>query len=401
MKLLMKWVMLGAAATLGAAPAGAADASVYLTEVPDYAWYFGCMPTASGNLMGFWDRHGFPDFYTGPANGGVAPLDNNGNPSDPPGTSHYGIVSMWASRAGVDGRPANQPGHVDDYYVGYDSAAPDPYVTAHRAEHAPDCLADFIGASQLKWTNMANECNGNIDGFCFNYWDASGEPRTNFVPSGAAGLPPRDVQSGLRAWTRFRGYDCTVISQLTVFNPHTPSGKGFTFADMQAEIDAGYPVLLFLQSYNQTSSTVGLVPNVNPEIHSMLAYGYYVNAGVSYVRYRTSWAEGDKLSVWGPQNWQANMPVRGVIRYHPLPRIRQWQYSAASSSLTLQWDGPAAILYDQVQGTTRPAQGFVVEMSPSLWPPAFAALSPVLTTNTFSIANCPAPALFRVKVVKP
>ncbi|MBE7503224.1 MAG: hypothetical protein HS113_23645 [Verrucomicrobiales bacterium] len=47
---------------------------VYLTDVPDYEWHAGCFGTATGNLMGFWDRHGFPDFYTGPTAGGEAPL---------------------------------------------------------------------------------------------------------------------------------------------------------------------------------------------------------------------------------------------------------------------------------------------------------------------------------------
>jgi hypothetical protein len=201
---------LGAAAGFWAVQARAAEASVYLTEVPDYIWEWGCMPTASGNLMGFWDRHGLPDFYTGPVNGGVAPLNNTG--------ANAGIISMWASQAGQDERPADQPGHADDYWVtqsSYESTAPDPWIAARGVEHTPDCLADFIGASQLKWTNLAGECSGNIDGFCFNYWDASGDRRTNYVPSEAAGLPARDVQSGLRAWTQYRGYDCTVISQLT------------------------------------------------------------------------------------------------------------------------------------------------------------------------------------------
>ncbi len=52
--------------------------NVYLTEVPDYEWWAGCFGTATGNLMGYWDRHGFPDFYTGPTAGGVAPLTSGG-----------------------------------------------------------------------------------------------------------------------------------------------------------------------------------------------------------------------------------------------------------------------------------------------------------------------------------
>ena len=52
-----------------------ADENVYLTGVPDYDWEFGCFGTATGNLMGYWDRHGLPDFYLGPTGGGLAPLD--------------------------------------------------------------------------------------------------------------------------------------------------------------------------------------------------------------------------------------------------------------------------------------------------------------------------------------
>src|SRR5262245_21380791 len=84
-----------------------AQSYVYIDDVPDYTWYAGCFGTASGNLMGFWDRNGFPDFYTGPTGGGLAPLETFS-------TGNKGIRSMWASKAGVDGRPANQYGHIDD-----------------------------------------------------------------------------------------------------------------------------------------------------------------------------------------------------------------------------------------------------------------------------------------------
>src|SRR5678816_4197122 len=100
--------------------------NVYLTGVPDYAWYYGCMGTASGNLMGYWDRHGFPDFYTGPSNGGLAPLSLSNN---------IGVISLWASAAGWDGRPTNSPGHVDDYYVAFENTGADPFATPGRAEH--------------------------------------------------------------------------------------------------------------------------------------------------------------------------------------------------------------------------------------------------------------------------
>src|SRR5687768_17198106 len=147
-----------------------ADSDVYLLEVPDYSWYAGCFGTACGNLMGYWDRHGTADFYTGPTAGGVAPLDN--------WSTNVGIRSLWANRAGFDGRPADQPGHIDDYWefyindgiYSYQDTDPDAYARLGRPEHAPDCIGDFIGLSQRKWTNMNGECDGNIDAYSFVYW---------------------------------------------------------------------------------------------------------------------------------------------------------------------------------------------------------------------------------------
>jgi hypothetical protein len=391
MKALLKWaigIWFCLLATIPAWPA----VNVYLTSVPDYAWFYGCMGTASGNLMGYWDRHGLPDFYTGKANGGLAPLNTSGNNS--------GIISMWASKAGFDGRPANMPGHLDDYWANFESTADDPYIAAGRTEHAPDCTGDFIGLSQKKWTNMAGECSGNVDGFCFVYWDTNGDRRVNFTPDATAGGPALDTQSGLRSWTRYRGYDCEVFTQLTDFNPNVPPGKGFTFDDLKAEIDRGYPVLLFLQSFAQASRSLGPITNANPNIHAMLAYGYYLSNGRSYVRYRTSWASGDSsLSEWTSKIWQADLPVRGVIGYHPLPRIRLC--SASQGNLFLRWDGPASDLYDSTTGTTTRVHRYMVEMSSSMSPPDFAPVSSVLNTNTFTVTNCPSPAYFRVKLTGP
>jgi len=388
---LLKLVIGGWLWLLAAMPAHSAT-NVYLTSVPDYAWFYGCMGTASGNLMGYWDRHGFPDFYTGPVNGGVAPLNTVGN--------NQGIISLWASKAGFDGRPADMPGHLDDYWISFEGAEEDPYLAAGRTEHTPNCIGDFIGLSQNKWTNMAGECSGNLDGYCFVYWDTNGDRRVNFTPDAAAGEPTVDTQSGLRAWTRYRGYDCDVFTQLANFNRTVPAGKGFTFADLKAEIDLGYPVLLFLQSFTQTSRPLGPNTNANPSIHAMLAYGYYLNNGRSYVRYRTSWASGDNsLREWASILWEADLPLRGVIGYHPLPKIRRCSVSA--SDLSLRWEGPAADLYDSTEGKARRVHGYVVEMSSSMSPSDFVPVSSVLTTNAFTVTNCPSPAYFRVRLTTP
>jgi hypothetical protein len=381
-----------------------ASENVLLTEVPDYSWYAGCFGTASGNLMGYWDRHGFPDFYTGPTAGGVAPLSSDG--------VNVGIRSMWASRAGFDGRPATQFGHIDDYWLfyqddvsfSYESTAPDPYLTAGRGEHPPDCIGDFIGLSQKKWGNLNGECDGNIDAFSFVFWDKAGDIRTNYLPADTNGLWIPDIPSGLRAWTRYRGSDADVFSQLADFNPTVQPGKGFSFADLKAEIDAGYPVLIYLQNYNQLSRSLPGMNRANPEMHGMLAYGYYVaDSGNQYVRYKTSWGgSGDNtLSLWNSNVWQAQLPVRGFIGYHPLPQITR--LTPAGNSVQIAWNGPSSTLSNLLTQTTSPLHRYVVERATQLIPPNFQAVTDPNTDRSAILTNCcpDQAAFYRVRIVPP
>ncbi len=362
--------------------------NVVLLDVPDYTWHAGCFGTGTGNLMGFWDRNGLPDFYTGPVGGGVAPLDSSGG--------NVGIRLMWASHA-----------HTNDYWVGYESAAPDPYRMAGRSEHEPDCLGDFIGLSQNKWTNLNNECDGNIDAYCVAYWDANGSKRINYIPPPEQGQPVRDIPSGLRAWTEFRGHGANSFSQLTDFNPETPAGQGFTFADLKAEIDAGYPVLLFLQNTNQMSRALGGMPRANPLIHAFLAYGYFVNdTGRQYVRYKNSWGSSgvNSLAEWGPAYWYPNLAlnVRGVIGYHPMPTITS--ITRTNGSVTVKWDGPSARLAQMSGSTPGPGTNvhfYVLERAPSL-EAGFAPVSDPTPEREIILEDCcEKTAFFRVRLLAP
>jgi hypothetical protein len=309
---------------------------------------------------------------------------------------------LWATRAGFDGRPANQFGHDEDYWVEYEDTGPDPYVKAGRPEHPPDCLGDFIGLNQNKWTNLNNECAGNIDGFAFVFWEASGARRTNYVPPPQGGRPVADIPSGLKAWTEYRQEAGEVSSQLADFNPTVASGRGFSFADLKAEINAGYPVLLCMQDYFEKSRAVNTMTNANPNFHGMVAYGYYEgNNGAQYVRYRDSWAGGNnRLSPWTAEAWVVNLPVRGVITYHPLPKIKS--FSLTAGQLTLAWHGPASELFDAVSKTTTPLHWYVVENSPALAPQSFRQAAPATTNHSITITNSWERSMFfRVRLVNP
>ncbi len=374
-----------------AAVSALADREVVLTGVPDYEWYAGCFGTASGNLMGYWDRHGLPDLYTGPTGGGVAPL-----------TYSRGIRAFWASKAGEDGRPANQFGHMDDYHVDYGNTDPDPYVTAGRTEHTPDCIGDFIGLSQKRWVNMNGECDGNVDGYTFVYWDKTGARRVNYTPTAKAGLPARDLQSGLRAFAEYRGYQADTFTQLTDFNSTAPTGMGFGFEHLKAEIDAGFPVLLYLQKFTNYYAVRSGMSRGNPEIHGMLAYGYaeYPSMGIKWVYYRTSWASGEKSAQWGPQDWEADMPVRGVIGFRPHPRIRS--VTRAQGTMTIAWDGPAALLQDVNGGTTEPVSRYQVERSTGMPPTSWEAVGDPTTDHSVTLSGCcDGVAFYRVRLLSP
>jgi hypothetical protein len=374
-----------------------AAVNVLLTEVPDYEWDAGCFGTATGNLMGYWDRHGFPDFYTGPTGGGLAPLTSTG--------VNQGICSLWASRAGLDGRPENQPGHMDDYWVFYESTAPDPYVAAGRPEHTPDSIGDFFGLNQNKWTNLNDECAGNIDGFSFVFWDKTGDKRLNYVPASQKGIPVPDIPAGLRAWTKYRGYDADSFSQLADFNPTVSAGHGFGFADLKAEIDAGYPVLLFLQDSSGLFRSLPGMPQANPLIHGMLAYGYYIpdDGSAPLVRYKTSWGgSGDySWSPWTTDVWQAELPLRGVIGYHPLPKVTK--VTPVANSLEIDWDGPSSVLSDLASQTSTPLHWYVVEKTTNLQPAQFEPVSDPTLQRSIVLTNCcqDQSGFYRVKLLPP
>jgi hypothetical protein len=370
-----------------------AEENVYLTGVPDYRWHGGCYGTCTGNLIGYWDRHGFPDFYTGPTADGVAPLNDYG--------ANQGIYSLWTSKAGRDGRPADQPGHEDDYYIDYQSTADDPCVTAGRPEHEPDCIGDFIGLNQKKWSNMGGECDGNIDGYSFVYWNRKGFRENNFQPSENAGLPAIDVQSGLRAWAAHQGYHADTFTQLAEFNPEvTAPATGFTYDDVKAEIDAGYPLIAHLQRKDNFHRALGDMERANPEIHAVLIYGYYVTGDKQYARIRTSWGTGDNvLAEWRDTAWLGlSMQVRGVVGFHPRPQIISSERNG--NQLTLRWIGPDAEVYDQTTGARHRAHWYVVERASILAPDQFEAVSDPTTDREWTGTDCcPGNVFYRIKQV--
>jgi hypothetical protein len=228
---------------------------------------------------------------------------------------------------------------------------------------------------------MAGECDGNIDAYSFVYWESKGFRRTNYIP------PATDIQSGLRAWTKSRGYDADVFTQLADFNPEKPSTNGFTYEDVKAEINAGYPLMVFLQPTNQTSRALSGMPRANPPIHGVLIYGYqdYPEFGAPLVYIHTSWGIGYAFQGWTSTPWlNLGLSVRGVIGFRPKPRVRSIQRDG--NSITLQWDGPSSQLFDNLAQTTTPVHRYQVQRSTTLSPDSWTDIASSTTdlSSTFT-----------------
>jgi hypothetical protein len=156
-------------ATASIPKAIAAGAVNTLSDVPAFDWSYGCSATSAAMIFGYYDRIGYDDMYTGPANGGVCPLNNS--------VWGTGECPLSATHNGIDGRVIR--GHVDDYWISYGSTGPDPWIGSW-AEHTPgDCTGDYMGTNQWKYDDPSDpdsDVDHNVDGGTVFYFYTNGDP---------------------------------------------------------------------------------------------------------------------------------------------------------------------------------------------------------------------------------
>jgi hypothetical protein len=205
--------------------------------VPAFNWVFGCSAVSGSMIAGYYDRNGFPNMYTGPTDGGVMPLDNSSWGTWSDGVDTYPNIPLAASHDGVDGRVGK--GSIDDYWVQYNSAASDPYITGSWTQHTwGDAIGDYMKTSQSAY--------GNKDGSTtfYNYTTSASPLTCADMLSG--GVSTVDGTYGRKLFYEARGYTVTTCySQKT---DNTVAG-GFSYAQFKAEIDAGRPVMLNLAGH--------------------------------------------------------------------------------------------------------------------------------------------------------
>lgn len=319
-----------------------------LPYTPAYDWSFGCSATSAAMAAGYYDNNGYSNMYTGPTNGGVAPMDN----------SSWGTViingetrsqcPISATRNGLDGRMTL--GHVDDYWVQYNSSSPDPYITGGWTQHDyGDCTGDYMGTNQSALSNS--------DGATTFYFYATGEPLYNYT-----GCEPdnRDGCHGLRDFYESRGY--TVVQNYTQciygYNGNT---IGFTFSQYVQEINAGRPVLIQLSGhtvlgygYDEATSTVYLHDTWDYNSHSMTWGGSY--AGMNH--YAVTVVELE-AAVFGPNaNFVADNltpPLNATVNFTDMsngsPAINSWTWSITPSTYNFVDGTSATTRHPKVQFT--------------------------------------------------
>ncbi len=262
------------------APVEVFPAAARTLTVPAFSWVFGCSSVSAAMIAGYYDNNGYPNMYTGPTNGGVVPvtedpswstwMDGNGDwyPNNP----------LIASHDGLDGRVGL--GSIDDYWVTYDSAADDPYITGSWTQHAWDsAIGDYMKTSQSAYNNT----DGGTHFYNYTGADAATKLTCADMPSLDAGggfkVSDLDGTYGRKLFYEAKGYTVT-----DCFNQNTDNNAagGFSFANYKAQIDANRPVLLNLAGhsvvgvgYNDTSNTVYIHDTWDASNHTMTWGGSY------------------------------------------------------------------------------------------------------------------------------
>lgn len=241
-----------------------------ILNVPAYKWVYGCAAVSAAMIAAYYDRIGYHNMYTGPTNGGIMPFDNEQWPEwqDNFG-ERYVNNPLVASHIGLDNRSAR--GSIENYWVQYNSDAPDPYITNGWDQHAwGDAVGDFMKTSQSKYDN--------VDGATSFYRMDPPNDKLTCEDMEKYEIHDKDGTYGRKLFYEARGYTVT-----DCYNQRTDNqGGGFTFDMYKAEIDAGRPVLINLEGhsvvgigYDATSQTVYLNDTWDYETHSMPWGGTY------------------------------------------------------------------------------------------------------------------------------
>lgn len=278
------------------------DNATILNNVPAYDWSFGCAATSAAMIAGYYDYNLYPGMYTGPANGGLAPMTN----------AVWGLViingdtlkqcPLSATRNGVDGRTTR--GHVDDYWIKYGNTGPDPYIANGWAQHAyEDCTGDFMKTNQSAFNNSDGSTR-------FYFWNDGTKWSGTLADDGGYGFELFMDSRNATVTDRF--------TQLIYgYNGNT---KGFTFSDFRQEINNGNPVLIHVTG------------------HTMVGFGY--DNATNSVYLHDTWDYSDHQMTWGGGYPHSSGTLNhwGVTVLHLSPNIIYVKWDATGLNNGTSWN---------------------------------------------------------------
>ena len=221
---------------------GKTRAQVVIEGVPSYLWHHGCGPTAAGMILGYWDSHGFSNLVDGDAS-----------------TQTLAAEAMMATDNGFAVCNDLYADHYRDYSCPRDDSGPiQPDKSETGGAHADECLADFMRTS---WSSQ---------------WNRYGWSYMSDCPIAFEGYVDYISDKYQATATNFYFWD-------------------FSWAEYKAEIDAGRPVMLIVDTDGDGETD-----------HFVTAVGYE-NSGMSYGIYDTwdteihwyLWQEMNLNQAWG------------------------------------------------------------------------------------------------------
>ncbi|HLO32066.1 MAG TPA: C39 family peptidase [Anaerolineales bacterium] len=261
-----------------------------IDNVPAYTWTLGCSAGADGMIAAFNDKL-HPNLFPGDT-----PLNDSAmeTVTDVHGDS-YKLNPVVLSRAAFR-----------DYWVCYESGAPDPYTgyAGGCAVPAPRPIGDDLTGQAAGWPQHAwgdtigdfmytsQSAFDNIDGQTQFYIYANSANRFTCDVMSSRSLP--DGSLGTKLFYETRGYavgDC--------YNQPTDNTRtgGFSFAQYKAEIDAGRPVMLHLEG------------------HSIVGIGYDDSTKTVYIH--DGWDYGTYSIPWGGSYFGMRMQMVSIVNIIP------------------------------------------------------------------------------------
>ncbi len=285
-------------------------------------------------IAGYYDRNGFPDMYTGITDGGVMPLNNSVWPTWSDGIDTYPNLPLAATHNGVDGRI--ERGSIDNYWVSYNSAALDPYITNSWTQHTwGEAIGDYMKTSQSAFSNSDGSTT-------FYTYTSLPDPLTCATMetsySNGTQISTRDGTYGRKLFYEARGYTVTdCYSQKTDNN-----GGGFTLAMYKAEIDAGRPVMINLLGhtivgigYDDASTTIYIHDTWDYLDHTMPWGGSYsgmLMQSVSIVNLQQSTTPPAAFNKTSPANTPADQIPNLSLRWETSRGATSYEYCIDDSS---------------------------------------------------------------------